>query len=58
MGDKSHIVVEEGTIDDIPAPELLVGERDPNPPPKPVPLLPKGLIVVPTEGVTDQCDSG
>lgn len=57
MGDKNRIVVEEGTIDDIPAPEMLVEERDPIPPAKPAPLLPKGLIVAPTEGVTDRCDS-
>jgi hypothetical protein len=54
MGPKSYLV-EQGRIEGIPAVELLVSERDPNPPPKPV-LHGRRLVVMPMEGVTDQSD--
>jgi hypothetical protein len=57
MKDETPVVVEEGTINDIPSPELIVEERYPNPPPKFVPL-PKGLIVKAMEGVTCLSDTG
>jgi hypothetical protein len=47
MAQKSPVVVERGTIDDIPTAELLLWERDRDCPPTPEPRPPRKLIIVP-----------
>jgi hypothetical protein len=53
----SYVVVEQGSIDDIPKTGVIAEERDPKPPPKLV-ELPTGIIVGPMEGVTVTSDTG
>jgi hypothetical protein len=47
MAQKSPVVVEKGTIDDIPTPELFLWERDRDYPPQPGSRPAQKLIVVP-----------
>jgi hypothetical protein len=53
----SYVVVEQGSIDDIPGIRVIAEERDPKPPPKLV-EQPTGFIVGPMEGVTVTSDTG
>jgi hypothetical protein len=53
----SYLVVEQGSIDDIPGIRVIAEERDPKPPPKLV-EQPTGFIVGPMEGVTVTSDTG